>query len=174
MLVVLCAGLPMIDSAVRDSEISVPPGSVMQVGAAHPGDKRPVALTVPAGWAVDARDTDLFSRITLRSGPTRFSVSVVTPRQATPRQLWDGRDKIAVLTGGPRAATRPVPATTDQGVTGLAGELAGRGQIGIASVFARPTLGTDVTATGPPEDFRHKADQVRGMVRSIQFTKSAR
>jgi hypothetical protein len=173
VLATLGVGLPMIDSAIQGAETSLPPGSVIQVGAAHPDNKRPVNLTVPAGWAVDATNTDLSTKITLRNGPTRFSMSVVTPQHATPKQLWDGLDKIAVLTGGPRAATRPVLVTTAQGVAGLSGPLASPGKIGIASVFARPTLGTDVTATGPPEDFQNKADQVRGLVRSIRFTGSA-
>jgi hypothetical protein len=169
----LGVGLPLIDSAVQDTEMPLPPGSVIRVGAAHPDNKRPVNLTVPAGWVVDAKNTDLSTKVTLRNGPTRFSLTVVTPQHATPKQLWAGLDKIAILTGGPRAATRPVPVTTAQGVTGLSGPLAGPGKIGIASVFARPALGTDVTATGPPEDFPNKADQVRGMVRSIRFTGSA-
>lgn len=174
MLAALGVGLPMIDSAIQSPEPPLPPGSVIHAGTAHPDNKRPVNLTVPAGWTVDAPNTDLSTKITLRNGPTRFSMSVVTPRHATPEQLWDGLAKIAVLTDGPRAAARPVPVTTAQGVTGLSGPLASPGKIGIASVFARPTLGTNVTATGPPEDFRNKADQVRGMVRSIRFTGSAR
>lgn len=173
MLALLGLGLPMIDGAVPSADKPLRPGSVVRVGAGRTDETRPVRLTVPAGWAVDAEETELSQKITLRSGPTSFTVSVVTPRNATPQQLWDGLKKIQVLADAPRAVTRPVPTTTVQGVTGLSGELAGPGRIGIATVLVRPRLGTQVTATGPPEDFRHKADQVRGMVRSIRF-RSAR
>jgi hypothetical protein len=174
VLALLGVGLPAIDAAVPRADKPLRPGSVLRVGAVGTDDRRPVTLTVPAGWAVDVTGTNLSMKITLKSGPTSFEMLVVAPERVTPKQLWDGLGKIEVLTHGPRAVTRPVPFTTAQGVSGLSGELAGPGRVGIASVLARPTLSIQVMASGPPGDFRHKADQVRGMVRSIRFTGSTR
>jgi hypothetical protein len=169
MVAFMGVGIPLIDrNVVPGGTEPLRPGSVVKLGAA-------VWLTVPAGWSVDTGGSDLSANVvTLTSGPTSVSVSVVTPpplRQwhATPRQLWDGLGKLQAVRHGPRPCTRPAPVTTAQGVAGLSGGLADRRWIGIATVLARPTLGVDVIATGPPADFRNKADQVRGMVRDIRF-----
>ncbi|WUH96200.1 hypothetical protein OHR68_21685 [Spirillospora sp. NBC_00431] len=167
-LLVLCAGLPLLDRALGDGGEPLAPGTVLAVGTERDG-ARPITLTVPyAGWVLDEAATSLTGHAELTSEDVVVSLSVAVPLAPfDPRGLWRGLGRIVAIGGRARLGAEPVPITTAHGLTGLTGTIDGRGRTGTAAVFATDTLGATVTAAGPPPAFRSVAAQVAAMVRTL-------
>ncbi|WP_242902187.1 hypothetical protein [Actinomadura terrae] len=170
VLLVLGAGLPLLDAALGDGERPVRPGTVLSIGTAR-GGQRPVSFTVvAAGWALDEDRSALGSGAELTRDEVVLDVSVVVPLSPLDASaLWDGLGRIVSVRGTARLRAGPSTITTPHGLRGLTGRLAGDGGAGTATVFARDTLGATVTAWGPPEAYRRAAAQVEAMVRTIRI-----
>ncbi|MES9544259.1 MULTISPECIES: hypothetical protein [unclassified Actinomadura] len=170
VLLVLGAGLPLLDRVLGLRGQPLAPGTVVSVGTER-GGVRPVTFSVTSsGWALNRGDTSLSNGAELFSGDVVFDLNVVVPLgSADARALWGGLGRIVAAGGHARLGTGPVPVTTAQGVTGLTGRLAGRERVGTATVLAKGTLGASVTATGPPHAFRKAVPQVEAMVRTIRI-----
>ncbi|WP_433468786.1 hypothetical protein [Spirillospora sp. CA-128828] len=170
VLLVLGAGLPLLDKALGGRGTPLAPGTVVSVGTERDG-VRPVTFVVPSpGWVLDRADTSLASNAELLSGGVVFSLSVVVPLGSVDaRKLWNGLGRIVAAGGHARVRAQPVPITTAHGLTGLTGGLAGRRRAGMATVFAKDTLGATVTASGPPHAYREVAAEVEAMVRTIRI-----
>ncbi|MBT2209994.1 MULTISPECIES: hypothetical protein [Actinomadura] len=170
VLLVLGAGLPLLDAALGDGKRPIRPGTVLSVGTARDG-VRPVSFAVPAaGWALDEERSALGSGAELTSDEVVFNVSVVVPlAPLDARALWDGLGRIVSVRGTTRLGAGPSAITTPHGLRGLTGRLAGAGRAGTATVFARATRGATVTAWGPPEAYLRAAAQVEAMVRTIRI-----
>ncbi|MER7547538.1 hypothetical protein ABTW95_31465 [Spirillospora sp. NPDC127506] len=173
VLLVLAAGLPLLDRALGSGARPLAAGTVLSVGAERDG-VRPVAFTVPsAGWALDEAQSSLTSNIELSNSGVGLYVRVVVPlAPLDARELWDGLGRIVAAGGRSRLRAQPVPITTAHGLTGLTGRLAGRERVGMATVFAAGTLGATVTASGPPGAYRRLAADVDAIVRSVRISAS--
>ncbi|WP_165978289.1 hypothetical protein [Actinomadura darangshiensis] len=170
VLLVLGAGLPLLDEALGDRGRPLAPGTVLSAGTERDG-VRPVTFTVPsAGWVLNRAETSLTNNIELTSDDVVFNLSVVIPLGPLDAgRLWDGLGRIVAAGGHSRLRTQPAPITTAHGLTGLTGRLAGPERAGTAAVFARDTLGATVTASGPPRAFRDVAGQVEAMTRTVRI-----
>lgn len=172
VLLVVGRGLPLLDGALGGGGIPLRAGTVLSVGTARDG-VRPVTFTVPAtGWALNGGRSFLNTNARLTRDAVVFNLSVVVPlAPLDPRALWDGLARIVALNGGSRLRAEPGPITTAQGLTGLTGDLAGRGRVGTACVLTGDTLGATVTASGSPAAYRVAAVQVEAMVRTIRIAR---
>ena len=171
VLLVLAAGLPLLDAALGSGGRPLTAGTVLSVGAMRDG-VRPVAFTVPsAGWVLDEARSSLASSVALSNSGVGLYVRVVVPL-APPdaRSLWHGLGRIVAAGGRSRLRAQPVPVTTAQGLTGLTGRLAGRERAGTAAVFAGDVLGATVTAAGPPDAYRGLAAEVAALVRTLRIS----
>ncbi len=170
-LLLLAAGLPLLDKALGSGGRPVAAGTVLSVGAERDG-VRPVTFTVPSsGWVLDRAESSLTSDIELANAGVGLYVRVVVPlAPLDARELWDGLGRIVAAGGRSRLRAGPVPITTAHGLTGLTGRLAGRERVGMATVFARATLGATVTASGPPEAFARLAAEVDALVRTLRIS----
>ncbi|CNG69967.1 Uncharacterised protein [Mycobacterium tuberculosis] len=171
VLLVLAGGLPLVDKALGSGAEPLAAGTVLSVGAEHDG-ARPVTFSVPSpGWALDRADSSLASNVELSNSGVGLYVRVVVPlAPLDARQLWDGLGRIVAAGGRSRLRAQPVPITTAHGLTGLTGRLAGRERAGMATVFARDTLGATVTASGPPGAYRRLAAEVDAIVRTLRIS----
>ncbi|TDD72163.1 hypothetical protein [Actinomadura rubrisoli] len=171
VLLVLGAGLTLLDQALGDGERPLRAGTVLSVGTER-GGVRPVAFSVPsAGWALSEEGSSLGNNAKLVRDGVVFNLSVIVPlAPLNARALWDGLGRIVSVHGRVRLRTAPAAITTAQGLRGLTGSLAGRGRIGTASVVADDALGATVTAAGPPGAYRRVAAQVQAMVRTIRIS----
>ncbi|TMR04753.1 hypothetical protein ETD83_08200 [Actinomadura soli] len=167
-LLVLWAGLPLLDKALGNGGRPLAPGTVVSVGTERDG-VRPITLTIPhGGWALDEAETSLTGNAELTSEDVVVNLNVAVPLAPfDARELWDGLGRIVALGGRTRLGARPVPIVTAHGMTGLTGTITGRDRAGTAAVFATDTLGATVTAAGPPLAFRSLAPQVQAMVRTL-------
>ncbi|MFI0371767.1 hypothetical protein ACH35V_28205 [Actinomadura sp. 1N219] len=167
-LLVLCAGLPLLNKALGSGGKPLAPGTVLSVGTVRDG-ARPITLTVPhAGWALDQAETSLTGNAELTSEDVVVNLNVVVPLAPfDARDLWDGLGRILAVGGRAQLGPRPVPIVTAHGLTGLTGTITGRERTGTAAVFATDTLGATVTAAGPPLAFRSVAPEVHAMVRTL-------
>ncbi len=78
-LLVLAAGLPLLDKALGSGAKPLAPGTVLSVGAKRDG-VRPVTFTVPsAGWVLDQADSSLTSNVELANSGVGLYVRVVGP-----------------------------------------------------------------------------------------------
>jgi hypothetical protein len=170
VLLILGAGLPLLDRALGSRGEPLAPGTVLSVGAERDG-VRPVTFSVPsAGWVLDRADTSLTSNAVLSSDDVVVNLSVIVPLGALDaRRLWNGLGRIVAAGGHSRLGTGPVPVTTVNGLTGLTGRLAGRERAGTATVFAGDALGAAMTASGPPDAYRRVAAEVEAMVRTVRI-----
>jgi hypothetical protein len=170
-LLLLCAGLPLLDLALGSGRRPLAPGTVVSVGA-ESGGVRPVAVTVKhGGWVLDEANSSLSGNAQLHSADVVFNLSVVIPIVPfDARELWDGLARIVAIGGRSRLGTRPEPIRTADGLTGLTGTMTGKGRTGTAAVYATDTLGATVTAAGPPRSFRSVASQVAAMVRTVTIS----
>lgn len=168
VLLILCAGLPLLNRALGSGGRPLPPGTVLSVGTEHDG-VRPVTVTVAhAGWALDEAATSLTSSAELTSDDVVVNLNVVVPlAPLDARELWEGLGRIVAVGGHTRLGARPDPIMTAHGLTGLTGTITGRDRAGMATVFATETLGATVTAAGPPPAFHRLAAQVEAMVRTV-------
>ena len=171
VLLVLGAGLPLLDTALGSAGKPLAAGTVLSVGARRDG-VRPVTFTVPsAGWVLDPARSSLTSNVELANSGVGLSVSVVVPlAPLDARRLWTGLGRIVAAGGRSRLHAQPVPITTAHGLTGLTGRLAGRERVGMATVFARDTLGATVTASGPPGAYQRLSSEVEAMVLTITIS----
>lgn len=170
VLLILCAGLTLLNKALGSGGRPLAPGTVVSVGTERDG-VRPVTFTVPsAGWTLSEADSLLASNAELYSGEVVFNVNVVVPLASLDaRELWDGLGRIVGVGGHTRLGARPVPIMTAHGLTGLTGRLTGRDVAGMATVFATDRLGATVTAAGPPRAYREVAAEVEAMVRTVEI-----
>ena len=170
VLLVLCAGLPLVDAALDDTGRPLAAGTVLSAGTER-GGVRPVTFAVPsAGWVLSEAETSLTSSVELFSGDVVVNVNVVVPLgPLDARRLWDGLGRIVAVGGHTRLGAQPAPTTTAHGLTGLAGRITGRDRAGTAAVFAADTLGATVRAAGPPDAYRSASAQVEALVRSVRI-----
>lgn len=170
VMLVLGAGLPLLDRALGSRGKRLAAGTVVAVGSARDG-ARPVTFSVPSDrWVLNRAGSSLTGNAELSSGDVVFNLSVVVPLGTLDaRRLWHGLGRIVAAGGHSRLRAEPVPITTPHGLTGLTGRLAGRERTGIATVFAKDTLGATVTAAGPPAAYRAVAAEVEAMVRTIRI-----
>ncbi|GAA4238023.1 hypothetical protein GCM10022254_52250 [Actinomadura meridiana] len=170
-LLVLCAGMPLLDLALGSGRRQLAPGTIVSVGTESDG-VRPVAVTVTHnGWVLNKGNSSLSGYAQLHSADVVFNLSVVIPLVPfDARELWDGLARIVAIGGRTRLGTRPRPITTAHGLSGLIGTLTGRGRTGTAAVYATDTLGATVTAAGPPVAFQNVAAQVEAMVRTVTIS----
>ncbi|TDC94980.1 hypothetical protein [Actinomadura sp. 7K507] len=170
VLLVLCAGLPLLNTALGSGGRPLAPGTVLSAGTEREG-VRPVTFAVPsAGWVLSEADTSLSSGVELFSGDVVFNLNVVVPLGPLDAgRLWDGLGRIVSVGGQARVGAEPAPTTTAHGLTGLAGRITGRDRAGTAAVFATDTLGATVTAAGPPRAYRSAAAQIEAMVRTVRI-----
>lgn len=171
VLLVLGAGLPLLDTALGSGLKALAAGTVLSVGTQRDG-VRPVAFAVPSpGWALDRAESSLTSNVELAKSGVGFSVSVVVPlAPLDAHKLWDGLGRIVAAGGRSHLRAQPGPITTAHGLTGLTGRLAGHERAGTATVFATDTLGATVTAAGPPGAYRSLAAEIEAMVRTITIS----
>jgi hypothetical protein len=169
VLLILGAGLPLVDKALGSGGGALAAGTVLAVGSEHAG-VRPVTFTVPsAGWVRDDAESSLTSNARLSRHDVVFNLNVVVPLGSLDNEkLWHGMSRIVAMGGG-RLRGAPRGVATAHGLDGLTGALTGNGRVGTASVFAKDDLGATVTATGLPDAYRSLADQVRAMVLSIEI-----
>jgi hypothetical protein len=166
VLLVLGAGLPLVDRALGSGGTALAAGTVLAVGTERAG-VRPVTFTVPAGWVLNEAESSLTNNAELSNHEVVFNLNVVVPLGSMDnRRLWDGLGRIVSM-GGARLRTGPAAIATGHGLAGLTGTFTGHGKVGTASVFAKDTLGATVTASGPPDAYRRLAGQVRAMVLSV-------
>ncbi|MFA1548215.1 hypothetical protein [Actinomadura chokoriensis] len=171
VLLVLGAGLPLLDTALGGHGRPLAAGTVLSLGTQRDG-VRPVTFSVPSpGWVLDQAHSSLASNVELANAEVGLSVSVVVPlAPLDARELWDGLGRIVAVGGRSRLHARPVPITTARGLTGLTGLLGGPERTGTATVFATRTLGATVTASGPPGAYGRLAAEVDAMVRTITIS----
>ncbi|WP_067805408.1 hypothetical protein [Actinomadura formosensis] len=174
VLLILTAGLPLLDKALGSGATPLAPGAVLSLGTERAG-ARPVTFSVPSGgWMLETAETSLANNVELSKSGVYFSVSVVVPlAPVNPRDLWDGLGRIVAAGGRSRLRAQPVPITTAHGLTGLTGHLAGRERSGMATVFAGATLGAAATASGRPDAYRRLAGEVEAMVRTLTISAPA-
>jgi hypothetical protein len=171
VLLVLAAGLPLLDKALGSGAKPLAPGTVLSVGTERDG-VRPVTFSVPsAGWVLDRADSTLTSNVELANSGVGLYVRVVVPlAPLDARELWDGLGRIVAAGGHSRLRAEPAQITTADGLTGLTGRLAGRERAGVAAVFATATLGATVTASGPPGAYRRLAADVAAIARTVRIS----
>ncbi|WP_165495485.1 hypothetical protein [Actinomadura roseirufa] len=169
-LLVLGAGLPLLDHALGGGLMVLPAGARLSVGTERDG-VRPVSFSVPsAGWRLRKGRSSLGTNAALTRDDVALNLNVVVPLGTLDAgALWDGLQRIVAAGGTARLGSGPAPITTSEGLTGLTGALSGRGRIGTASVFARDTLGATVTASGRPAAYRRLAAQIEAIVRTIRI-----
>jgi hypothetical protein len=179
VLVALSVGLPVIDSAIAGDE-SLPTGTVLRLGPPNGKGVRPIRLTTTAGWTLRKGNSDLSTNLTLRKGSTTLIVSSVelTPNTESgdypdAEALWKGLGRLVPLQWDGHLSSRTTGITSDQGVSGLTGDMTTARHVGIAAVFPDGSQGAEAVAAGPPGDFAAEADAVKTMIKSIAFSKGA-
>ncbi|QXJ25535.1 hypothetical protein AGRA3207_007043 [Actinomadura graeca] len=171
VLLVLGAGLPLLDAALGAGGRPVRPGTVLSVGTERDGT-RPVSFAVPsAGWTLSEERSFLGGNAFLTRDEVAFNISVVVPLAPLDAPaLWDGLAKLVTVGRDRRLGTAPATITTVHGLRGLTGHLTGDGRAGTAAVFATRRLGATVTASGPPGAYRRVAAQVDAMMRTVRIS----
>lgn len=170
VLLVLCGGLPLVNTALGSGGRPLEPGTVLSAGTPK-GGVRPVTFVIPAaGWMLSTAETSLTGNVKVFSGDVAVNLNVVVPLgPLDARRLWNGLGRIVEAGGQHRLGAAPAPIPTPDGLSGLSGTISGRDRAGTAAVFATATLGATLTAAGPPRAYAEAAADVEAMVRTVRI-----
>lgn len=173
VLLILCGGLSLVNSALGGGGRPLAPGTVLSAGAERDG-VRPVTFAVPsAGWTLSTADTSLSSNVRLFNGDVTVNLSVVVPLgRLDARTMWEGLGRLVGAGGRTRLGEAPAAVRTAHGLGGLAGPITGPERAGVAAVFATSWLGAALTAAGPPGAYARVAPEVEAMVRTVMIRSS--